>query len=61
MCVCVCVCVCALPYTCVEVCDYACLCCVSIPFQTVTGVSHADDVNSYWIVRGKSGENCQRG
>lgn len=30
--------------------------------QTVTGVPHADDVNSYWLVRGPYGEeNCQRG
>lgn len=30
--------------------------------QTVTGVSHADDVNSYWVVRGGFGDDsCQRG
>ena len=29
--------------------------------QSVTGVSQADDVNSYWVVRGPHGESCQRG
>ena len=35
---------------------------VSVLFQTVTGVPHADDVNSYWLVKGPSGsDSCQRG
>jgi dolichyl-phosphate-mannose--protein O-mannosyl transferase len=29
--------------------------------QSVTGVSSADDVNSYWIVHGPHGETCERG
>lgn len=29
--------------------------------QSVTGVTHADDVNSYWVVRGKFDEACDRG
>ena len=29
--------------------------------QSVTGISHSDDVNSYWLVGGKHGERCQRG
>ena len=29
--------------------------------QSVTGVTHADDVNSYWVVRGPHGEHCNRG
>ncbi|XP_051888063.1 stromal cell-derived factor 2-like protein 1 [Pristis pectinata] len=29
--------------------------------QSVTGVSASDDSNSYWTVRGKPGQGCQRG
>ena len=30
--------------------------------QSVTGVTHADDVNSYWVVKGKhAAEQCSRG
>lgn len=30
--------------------------------QSVTGVTNADDVNSYWVVKGKHGaEQCVRG
>ena len=30
--------------------------------QSVTGVANADDVNSYWVVKGKHGaEQCTRG
>lgn len=30
--------------------------------QSVTGVTHADDVNSYWVVKGKNAaEQCTRG
>ncbi|CAH1796113.1 unnamed protein product [Owenia fusiformis] len=29
--------------------------------QSVTGVESADDTNSYWTVRAKNGETCERG
>ena len=29
--------------------------------QSVTGTSHADDVNSYWTIKGLHGEKCTRG
>lgn len=29
--------------------------------QSVTGVDSADDSNSYWRIRGKPGDICQRG
>ena len=40
-----------------------CVATVLVPLQTVTGVPHADDVNSYWLVKGVHGvdTNCQRG
>jgi hypothetical protein len=30
-------------------------------FQSVTGVESSDDHNSYWQVRGKTGNPCERG
>lgn len=29
--------------------------------QSVTGVEASDDANSYWRIRGKSDNSCQRG
>ena len=29
--------------------------------QSVTAVDQTDDVNSHWVVKGKSGRTCNRG
>lgn len=32
-----------------------------VTFQSVTGVENSDDVNSHWVIKGKTGSLCTRG
>jgi len=36
------------------------VCCACF-LQSVTGAKFADDVNSYWLVKGAHGKQCPRG
>lgn len=44
-----------------SLCIWLLLCNVGSGQQSVTGVDTADDANSYWRIRGKPNEICQRG